>query len=425
MSLKDRFRIDELTKVGSKTITRDDSGGITVRRINKKEINPIPVELPQPKKSVPTTKSDTVNPTKDIKPQQESFSGETSTYIERPFYNEEELQKAVDLKVDELIKKKKPKRGDYVRKELLDGERARTQDLIKQLGQEKQNVARLRGEIQALQSELQSAITQKQSAEQELQIKDETLQNLIAKYEQAVADIQTTIIKATKEAIERASLNGQVKGLQAQKTTLTAQLNAQKGINETLQTQIEQQAIAFEGILASLNAQAENLQSTIQNQATQLSNQAQEIAATRTSLANAQAEASKAQAESASKGKKIICNELYRQGYLPQLLWDADERYGDMMFEKDPRLVIGYQMWARYVVNFMRKNPQYTKYTYKFFKPWTEFMGYEMGVLQSQSWRGKLTNFIGKHISYLVFDFNNGKRLLDLYNYKKFQESIG
>jgi myosin heavy subunit len=402
MSLKDRFRIDELTKVGSKTITRDDSGGITVRRINKKEINPISFELPQPKKSVPITKSDTVNPTKDVNPQQESFSGETSTYIERPFYNEEELQKAVDLKVDELIKKKKPKRGEYVRKQLLTDALDEIQRLNKLIGDEKRKLAQKESEIQSLQSQLQSAITQRESAEQELQIKDETLQNLIAKYEQAVADIQTTIIKATKEAIERASLNGQVKGLQAQKTTLTAQLNAQKGINETLQTQIEQQAVSFEGILTSLNAQAENLQATIQNQAT-------EIAATQQSLAQAQAAASAAQAESASKGKKIICNELYRQGYLTEDIWIADEKFGDWLWETNRKTAIGYTIWARQVVNFMQKKPQYTKYIYKFLKPWTQQMAYQMGVVEKTHMMGWLTMKIGWWFSNLIYTIYGNK----------------
>ena len=81
-------------------------------------------------------------------------------------------------------------------------------------------------------------------------------------------------------------------------------------------------------------------------------------------------------------------------------------------------------MWARYVVKFMKENPQYTKYTYTFFKPWTEFMGYEMGIVKKQNLLGKLTNFIGTGLSYLVFELNNGQRILDLYNYKKLQQGI-
>ena len=115
-------------------------------------------------------------------------------------------------------------------------------------------------------------------------------------------------------------------------------------------------------------------------------------------------------------GRKIICNELYRQGFLSEDLWNADERYGDMMFESDPKLVIGYQMWARSVVKFMRENPQNTKLAYKLFKPWTEYMGYKMGVVEKPTLMGRLTNWIGTQFSYMVFDLYGGKELLNKYN---------
>ena len=121
-------------------------------------------------------------------------------------------------------------------------------------------------------------------------------------------------------------------------------------------------------------------------------------------------------------GRKIICNELYRQGYLSEQMWDADERYGDMMFESDPKLVIGYQMWARSVVKFMRENPQNTKLAYKLFKPWTEYMGYKMGVVEKPTLMGRLTNWLGTQFSYMVFDLYGGKRLLDKYNQVKVEK---
>lgn len=120
-------------------------------------------------------------------------------------------------------------------------------------------------------------------------------------------------------------------------------------------------------------------------------------------------------------GGKIICNELYRQGYLSEKMWNADEKYGEMMFEKDPKLVIGYQMWARKVVKFMKENPNNTKMAYWLFKPWTEYMGYKMGVVEKPTLRGRFTNWIGSQFSYMVFNLYNGKRLLDKYNYKVFK----
>ncbi len=121
-------------------------------------------------------------------------------------------------------------------------------------------------------------------------------------------------------------------------------------------------------------------------------------------------------------GGKIICNELYRQGYLSEELWNADEKYGEMLFENDPKLIIGYQMWARKVVKYMRKNPKNTKLAYWVFKPWTEYMGYKMGIVEKPTLRGRFTNWIGSQFSYMVFNLYNGKRLLDKYNYKLFRQ---
>lgn len=123
-----------------------------------------------------------------------------------------------------------------------------------------------------------------------------------------------------------------------------------------------------------------------------------------------------------TSGGKIICNELYRQGFLSEEMWNADEKYGEMMFEKDPKLVIGYQMWARKVVKFMKENPNNTKMAYWLFKPWTEYMGYKMGVVEKPTLRGRFTNWIGSQLSYMVFNLYNGKRLLDKYNYKVFRQ---
>jgi hypothetical protein len=111
-----------------------------------------------------------------------------------------------------------------------------------------------------------------------------------------------------------------------------------------------------------------------------------------------------------TKKKKIICNELYNQGFLPQNIWDADERYGELMWNVDRRLVIGYGIWARGVVQFMRKNPKYTKYVYLLVKPWTEFMAYEVGVLKKKNLLGTVINFVGKHYSYFVYDSYMNKR---------------
>jgi hypothetical protein len=87
-------------------------------------------------------------------------------------------------------------------------------------------------------------------------------------------------------------------------------------------------------------------------------------------------------------------------------------------------MIIGYQMWAKYVVKYMRNNPQNTKYLYRVFKPWTEYMGYEMGVINKQNYIGKLIHNIGKYPSYLVYHLFGGEKILNYINHKRSLKNI-
>ena len=110
MGLQDRFRIDELVKKGSTAIRKDSNGNILVSKKDGKQKKP---KLSSSvKRKFDKTKEDLANP-QLVNPNenQTDFAGETSGYVEKPKYNEDELKKALDVKVDELIKKKKPNKG--------------------------------------------------------------------------------------------------------------------------------------------------------------------------------------------------------------------------------------------------------------------------------------------------------------------------
>ena len=228
MALTDKFRINELTQKGSKVERRTASGKILVRKLDGKEIRPENIEKEKPfgdtvikaKNKDPRFKSE-LNEV-DITPniEQTSFSGESTGYVEKPKYNEEELKKAVDVKVDELIKKKKPKRGPYILKSKYDDLRkkyedalAQIADLRKQLNTALAEIERLNGVVEQLKVEVDSAKLQQAAAENQLQAANN-------RYITLLSDFQQAIIKGTKEAIERVSLEAQVRGLQAQKETL-------------------------------------------------------------------------------------------------------------------------------------------------------------------------------------------------------------
>jgi len=398
MALNDKFRIDELVKKGDRGIRRDESNKIVVRKKDGKEIKPLP-KSPKPfgeerikgKLIKNKLKEDLVYRDDDINPNQETFSGESNLNIVKPKYNEEELKKAVDVKVDELVKNKKPKKPRYILYEKYEkklNEITLLNNQLQEITSERDNlissVETLEGSVEVLNSQIETLQSQ-------IDFQQSEFEKLTEKFGELSVDFQNSVIKGTKEGIERVSLTAQTRGLQAQKETLQSQLESEKEIvkalqasNETLQQTIATNAQIFEQQIAQANASVKAAQATASNAAN-------------------------------SKKKKIICNELYHQGYLPEHIWDADERWGDKRFITDPKLVIGYQMWARKVVKFMRKNPQYTPAIYFLCKPWTEWMAYDLGVLPKNNLRGQFTQWVGRYFSYMVYDLYGGDKFYQRY----------
>lgn len=400
MSLQDRFRIDELVKKGSKATGVDTSKGIVVRKVDGKEVKPTPLKQDKPfgtepirtKLKEPKLKSDLVKPQEEVQVEQTSFSGETSAPLERPYYDEEQLEKAIDIKVDELIKEKKPPRGRYIKYEKYETKLLEIEKLINEKAELAIDVADLTAQVATLQTEISDLQNQVIAAETLTRTTQAEFEALTKRYEQLLSDFQNSVLKGTKEGIERVSLTAQTKGLGAQKETLASQLESEKEI------------------VKSLQAANETLQQTI------ATNQA--IAQQQIEAANQQVKAAQATASTAanSKKKKIICVELYNQGYIPYEIYKADEDWGDMMFVKDPRLVVGYMMWSRPIVEWMKKNPNHILidiFYHTLSKYWCTWMADQMGVKVNRKriWIGKLIHTIfGNGFSKFVYDNFGGER---------------
>ena len=228
MGLTDKFRINELTQKGSNVERRTSAGNILVKKVDGKEVKPTNKKLEKPfgqevikgKNKEARFKFELNESDNTPNIEQTSFSGESTGYVEKPKYNESELKKAVDVKVDELIKQKKSKRGPYILKSKYDDLRkkyedalAQIADLRKQLNTALAEISRLEGVIEQLKVEADSAKLQQAAAENQLQAAN-------SRYITLLSDFQQAVIKGTKEAIERVSLEAQVRGLQAQKETL-------------------------------------------------------------------------------------------------------------------------------------------------------------------------------------------------------------
>ena len=398
MGLQDKYRINELLSFGKPALRTDDKKGVVVKRKNGKEVKP--ADISQEKrliaKSSKLDKLSKENPIIIPSEEQESYSGETGDYIERLKYNEEELKKALDVDVDELIKrapKDLPKVISRKAFSRLQGLYQTAQsDLAKvqtDLANEQAKVAGLETQIEDLTQRVAAAEAAKLNAENELLAAN-------TRYASLLTDFQNALSKGIQEGTERVSLESQLRGLQAEKETF-----------KEIVTNYEQQLLQSQNEIQALNQSILQLQSEV--------TQAQRDAI--------RANQASAQSASNSGGGKIICNELYKQGYLPEEIWDADERWGAARFITDPKLVVGYQMWARKVVKFMRKNPKWTPVIYFLCKPWTEWMAYDIGVLPKNNLRGQFTQWVGRYFSYFVFDMYGGQKLLNKYNYKLFKQS--
>lgn len=120
-------------------------------------------------------------------------------------------------------------------------------------------------------------------------------------------------------------------------------------------------------------------------------------------------------------GCKIICTKLHQLGYLPDNIYEADERFGQYLRENDPYAYYGYVKWASVVVDWMEKDgPQCMfwirdkdkrnqeqrnmaiSWSRRIATPWAEHMAYMMGVGETDNRAGRLIMKTGIWISRLV-----------------------
>jgi len=308
------------------------------------------------------------------------FSGSVATdgivsgKLTKPKYNEVEVIKSIDTNIVELIPVEAPDLPPTILLTSYNQANQLIADLTLQVERLNNVTLDLASKVKELEIVTQSLAVEIDSRDLLLAVSQNQTQQANSKIESSIGSLQNSIQKATAESIQRVSLSA--------RNTSLLQENALLG---------EQ--------LTSAQAQIVNLNQTINQINTQLNTNQTQLIAANQQLTNA-----------TTKKKKIICNELYNQGFLPQHIWKADEIYGEMMYDKDPRLVLGYMMWARNVVKYMKAKPQNTKWIYMMVKPWTEHMAYEVGTLPKDNWIGKLIHSVGKQYCYYVYDKQMSKR---------------
>lgn len=187
--------------------------------------------------------------------------GDTFGYVERPIYNEEQLVKAVDTVVDELIGAKTKDAPAVVLKETYDDLRALYDKALKEIKDLQKEVddlttenEGLRNEIDKLNKEVDLQKLLKASADNERDMMGESLK-------QVTVDLQAALTKGSKEAIERVSREAALQGLLAEKEAFVEiQKQSKEAIDRanttinTLQTELSRAQTDFANAISNFIA---------------------------------------------------------------------------------------------------------------------------------------------------------------------------
>jgi hypothetical protein len=398
------------------------------------------------------------------------MDGEVAGRLRRMKYDEEELIKAIDTSVNELIKSKPSPKVDVVTleaHELILAKLEKANSLLAAVRADLANAkgisASLRSEIEGFKADLDASLVRVAIAENQSEATND-------KFVGTVDDLQQSIQKGTLEAIERVSLEAQVEGLAAQKEALVSQVasleeslagksaqlaqggkaagnkftavikekaeptkpdlryyEAKKGPNTGWKNgpTIEVLNISEEPVTISFSKDGKVQWLGMPGSGTVASGESRNFVCSKTGGWTKGTKSGKLTVKSGAESvvfsteyrgdknsKKIVCAELYHQGWIPYEIFKADEDWGDAMFLKDPKLVVGYQMWSKHIVNFMRNNPQYTGLVYYgMSKYWCHWMAHQMGVVKTNNLLGQAIHWVGKHLSYYVYDNYGGDRI--------------
>ena len=146
--------------------------------------------------------------------------GEQVGRIEKQKYDEEQLIKSVDVEVVELIGKPKKPKPDVVPRPVYEDLRRLYQQALADLAEANARIAELESEIQSLNAEIEALLIENDSLKIQKASADNEAQSSTQRYSDLLKDFSNSIIKGTRDGIERVSLTAQVQGLQAQKEAL-------------------------------------------------------------------------------------------------------------------------------------------------------------------------------------------------------------
>jgi len=226
MALDNQFRINELISSGSRAVvSKDTATGEHTFVYNSDQI-------------VLGKSEGGTAPYTHIRGERD---GEQTGRIEKPKYDEEQLKKAVDVEVDELIGAPRAPQPDVVPRPVYEDLRKLYEQALADLAQANIRISQLESQVQTLTSEIEALLVENDSLKVQRAAAENEAQVATQRYSDLLKDFSNAIIKGTRDGIERVSLKAQVEGLQAQKETLREQLKSLNLIISQLEQRIEEQ----------------------------------------------------------------------------------------------------------------------------------------------------------------------------------------
>ena len=153
-------------------------------------------------------------------------------------YDTEELIKAVDVEVKELLPNIPSINLDLVPRPVYNEKVAENEDLRKVVRKLSGDIVVLNSTISALESQVQAEINNRLSVEQINDVLVNQIETLNATILDFASQIATSLQKSVDESILRASLQSQKTGFKAQIEALIQQINSLNAIIEGLQAQL-------------------------------------------------------------------------------------------------------------------------------------------------------------------------------------------
>jgi hypothetical protein len=153
-------------------------------------------------------------------------------------YDTEELIKAVDVEVKELLPNIPNINLDLVPRPVYNEKVVENEDLRKVVRKLNGDIVVLNSTISTLESQVQTEINNRLSIEQTNDLLVNQIETLNATIEDFASQISTSLQKSVDESILRASLQSQKTGFKAQIEALIQQINSLNAIIEGLQAQL-------------------------------------------------------------------------------------------------------------------------------------------------------------------------------------------